>query len=147
MKNSQGSEPIWVCAPNPEPYLLSRSKPQEPRREHILIFLTTVTGDISNSQDLVCGQNLDGITAFILLSQTLALISTSCRTSLALSPRIMLWFRTGFHIGEKSTSYLEQKKAIIFFLFLILQEGGGGVVVWLVCLFICGFSVVDVLGF
>lgn len=115
LKNSRGSEPICVCIPHPEPYLLSRSKPQEPSKEHAIIFLTIVAGDISNSQNLVCGQNLGWYHCFHpLISASSPHEHMACRTTLTLSPRIMLWLRTAFHIGEKGTSFLEQKKPIIF---------------------------------
>lgn len=131
--------PSVYASHNPETYLLSTSKPQGPRKEHIIMFLKPVTGHISNSKNFICGQKLGMISLLSSSYLTLALISTSCRTSLTLSPRIMLWFRTAFHIGE-NTSCNEQKKTIIFFLFLILLG-------LFVRLFVCGGFVVDILLF
>ena len=44
-------ETLSICALYPylEPYSLGGSKPQEPSKVHTIIFLTSVTSDISNS--------------------------------------------------------------------------------------------------
>lgn len=87
-----------------EPYLLGGRKPQEPRKVHAILFLTSASSDTSGSWSLVCGQNLGWYHCFYhLISNSSPREYRAWRTALAFSPRIPLWVRTDFPVGETDT--------------------------------------------